>query len=153
KVLLHVECKRTLGNGAFPLVALSPDGSSLAVIERSRDAGDRVHCTLSVVDVETGRSRQLIEIAGTLGQVTFSPDGKRLEGGTRTGDWNTSGAAEYVVWDVATGNRVCTIEGDTLNLVGFRPNGSGRTWSPDGTRLAYADASGERIQLFDATTG
>ncbi len=94
------------------------------------------------------------EYISTLG-VAVSPDGSLMAGAIGTGD--------ILVWDVATGEQVATIEG--YNFGGSERGGAysdqisaaSVAFSPDGTTVAvggggYA-ASGGPIQLWDAATG
>ncbi len=83
---------------------------------------------------------------------SFSPDGKRLQCGM-----GTPTGAKIMICDTATGNRVCTIEGEPFaSFDRLDPTGSPvlpKSWSPDGTRLAVAEPSAARIHLFDTATG
>jgi WD40 repeat protein len=69
----------------------------------------------------------------------------------------TPTGAKIMIFDTATGNRLCTIEGEPLARFDRRnPTESPalpKSWSPDGTRLAVAEPSTARIHLFDTATG
>jgi WD40 repeat protein len=108
------------------------------------------------VDVDTDRDGKSIEVAGTIGSVSFSPDSKRLEGGVAN-DPCEFDSAKITVWDVATGSRICTMEDvppDPFLGQGARPTfARSKCWSPDGTRLAIAGPDGAQIHLFDTATG
>jgi WD40 repeat protein len=155
KVLLHRELKGSADAETAPAFAFSPDGATVATIERTREAR-KYHSTLALVDVDTGRARQPIEVAGSLMAVSFSPDGKRLAGAIPGPDTDGLVADRLAVWDAATGGRVSTSEGDFLVSPygrGFRLGSRHSHWSPDGTRLAIAEPLGSRIHLLDAATG
>ena len=56
------------------------------------------------------RARKLLSLKGHTGCVTsvaFSPDGKRIVSGRRTGD------ARWKVWDADTGSETLTLKGHT----------------------------------------
>jgi serine/threonine protein kinase/WD40 repeat protein len=152
KVLFHREIRRNevalLSNR---LAAFSPDGTMLALAERSTDGEKRV-AKLTLLDIAADGAGKTIEVAGGIGWASFSPDGKRLQCGM-----GTRSGAQIMICDTVTGNRVCTIEGDPLAWWARRAPETGtgipKSWSPDGTRLAVAEPSTARIHLFDTATG
>jgi WD40 repeat protein/serine/threonine protein kinase len=164
-------------------LAFSPDGRHLAA------AGGNATPTppnqmkqwdppgeLKAWDVATGREVfRAREPADSLGEVAFSPDGKRVAACGRGGP--------IKLWDAATGQAALTLRGHTgeATALAFSPAGPGlmsggadqtvRVWgiapgprilepnvgplydvafSPDGRTLA---AIGNRVKLWDAATG
>jgi WD40 repeat protein/tRNA A-37 threonylcarbamoyl transferase component Bud32 len=138
------------------VVTLSPDGATLAIVYRAED-GDKQKATMTFVDLATGRDGKPIEVEGGIGQVSFSPDGKRVEG-TYSSAQNEGGfsTSQIAVWDVATGSRVCIIEDAPPDRFDGRDTLPGfarsKCWSSDGTRLALAGSGGAQLHLFDTTT-
>jgi WD40 repeat protein len=111
---------------AFTL-AFSPDGKTLA----SAGLG-----TIKLWDLPTGMERATLRGDGS--SLAFSPDGKVLA--SLGGDSDLA-----IVWEVATGKKLCTIDpGDQeyVDDVAFSPGG--RTLA-----LAYSGS----IQLWDTTSG
>jgi WD40 repeat protein len=152
KVLFHREQKQTEVGRLYWLAAFSPDGTMLALGERSTDE-EKGNSKLTLLDIAADGAGKTIEVAGTIGFGSFSPDCKRFECGI-----GTPSGAYIMICDTATGNRVCTIEGDSLAslALGQDPITShllAKCWSPDGTRLAVAEPSTARIHLFDTATG
>ena len=134
----------------------SPDGLLLAV-----GAADG---TVKLLDLQTGQEHVSLEQAGTLrlGTVAFSPDGKRLAGGTggeppqrrgpatqrdTGGKPPAGGTGEafrgFNIWDVGTGKQVFTVhDKDFLGNV---------AWSPDGRHLA--SGLKQMVKIWDSGTG
>jgi len=80
---------------------------------------------------------------GSVSCISFTPDGKKLAGAIARWSIRTY-PCRLIVWDLATGRELCTIQGhrtDRPSLV-FVP--------PDGKTLAL---SGGKITIHDATTG
>jgi len=73
--------------------------------------------------------------SGGVGDVTFSPDGKRLA--------STSRDNSVKVWDAQTGQELLTVEGHSEYW-------NGVAFSPDGHRLA-SGAAGGAVKIWDAT--
>ncbi|MBY0228471.1 MAG: hypothetical protein K2W96_04235 [Gemmataceae bacterium] len=116
------------------VLAFSADGTLLATA-----SGDRI----DLRDADTGKPRlALVGNAGTVRQLAFSADGKRLL---------AAGTAKGIrVWDAATGKQGKTIPtAEGVRRFALRP---------DGKRLAVipalpGDKPSERIELIDTETG
>jgi serine/threonine protein kinase/WD40 repeat protein len=156
KMLFHRDLERP-GNGlANNLVRLSPDGTTLALLEGTRGT-DTVTSTLSLINVVTGRTGSKIEVAGNVAGFSFSPDGRRIAVGIpqRQFEW-PMGARQVTVLDAGTGERIGTIEEATLAALNvlLRPiTAESWVWTPDGSRLAFVEPGGSRIHFVDVTTG
>jgi WD40 repeat protein len=148
KVLFHRKLSQTEPGR---LTALSPDGTILAFAGRSRD-GEQRGSKMTLIDIAADGAAKTIEIPGGIGWASFSPDGKRIQCGM-----GTPSGAKIMIFDTATGKRVCTIEGESLAwFAQLDPETSPvlpKSWSPDGTRLAVAEPPAARIHLFDTATG
>lgn len=127
---------RVLAAGRFVVssVVFSPDGKILAGTDRK---------SISIWEAATGRELWTVDAAGAwIGSLVFSPDGKTLASGGAA-DKNLQ-AGRLVLWDVATGRALRTIESvKNLNSVAF---------SPDGKLVAGGDL-GVTVQLWDVATG
>jgi WD40 repeat protein len=125
--------------GAFPLVGVSfsRDGKKLATgydtgHVRIRDAAS------GVVELEFQAQR------GTIWDLAFSPDGKKL---ATVGGLGFGQATKAQAWDAATGRRLYTVTGhDERFQIG------GVAWSPDGKWLATAGHD-LTARLWDGETG
>ena len=117
-----------LGEGRIDDIAFSPGGQYLAVA-----SGIGVW----IYEVATSRALMLIPTASSVTSVSFSPDGATLASG--------SGNGTILLWDVATGEPIATLQGHTdwINSVSF---------SPDGATLASASSDGT-VKLWDVATG
>ena len=128
-----------LGKGRLGDVAFSPDGQRLAVA-----SGIGVW----LYDVATSRELALIPTASWLNSVVFSPDGRLLA--------SASGDSTVKLWDVATREKIATLEGHTdfVWSVVFSPDGrllaSG---SPDGTVKLWDVATGREIDTLEGHEG
>ena len=118
----------TLPVDAFTHVALSPDGSTVAVTTA---------VTTEFIDVASGHSSLAPLPVGTLDRAAFSPDGRRLLVG------GADGTAR--VLDVASGAEVWSRQLGPSPLVG-------ETWSDDGA-LVTVRRFGRDTLILDGTTG
>jgi WD40 repeat protein len=125
-------------------VAFSPDGKTLA------SGAD--YDAVKLWDLTTGKVRNSLVISDkklwAVTSISFTPDGTKLAAGiARLGGRILR--CQVIVWDVATGKELCTIEGDANGspVVAFIP--------PDGKKLALTSGGGPRrgITIYDAMTG
>ena len=109
-------------------VALSPDGSTLAVGSNDRN--------IVLWDMDTRRQVATMEgHQGGTAAIAFSPNGTNLATGGRSG--------EILLWDLAT--REATLLGrHSANVVDM-------AFSPDGSSLA-SGGLGDEVKLWDVTT-
>ncbi|HKB34906.1 MAG TPA: PQQ-binding-like beta-propeller repeat protein, partial [Gemmataceae bacterium] len=125
--------------GRFPVIGLaySREGGRLAT---GYDTGDvRLRDADSGVIERTFRAHE-----GTLWDLAFSPDGKRL---ATAGGLPVARVCSACIWDVATGRRLHTLIGrDSRTQVG------GVSWRPDGKVLATASHEGV-VRLWDTGNG
>jgi WD40 repeat protein/serine/threonine protein kinase len=111
-------------------LALSPDGSRLAV------GGPRADGNVRVYDMRSERLLHTLMGDNRVVSVAFSPDGRRL----------ASAGSERIVrlWDTTTGQEVLSLRGHEGSI--------GRVlFSPDGQRLASASSDG-RVRIWDAAS-
>ncbi|MBN1123274.1 MAG: hypothetical protein JXJ17_19540 [Anaerolineae bacterium] len=110
-----------LGKGSINEFALSPNGDYLAI---ASSIGVFVYWLDTLAQVWYGSTE-----SSTV-SVAWSPDGTRLASGV----WDLeSRFGSVILWNVADGQRIRTLEGCADPVFG------GVVWSPDGTRLASAD--------------
>jgi serine/threonine protein kinase/WD40 repeat protein len=157
KIIFQRKFPRSRVDRMDTVVTLSPDGATLAIVYRSAD-GDKQKATMTFVDLATGRDGKPIEVEGGIGGVSFSPDGKRVEGLYSTAPIEERfPSSQIAVWDVATGSRVCIIEDAPPDRFDGRDTlprfARSKCWSSDGTRLALAAQGGAQLHLFDTATG
>lgn len=101
----------------------SPAATSAGAIAFVRHEAERT--VIAVVDVATGRSRELVAVDGEVEGLDWSPDGRSLAFGTLGPD---------------AGVFLTEVDGAAVRRVaaGIQP-----AWSPDGTRIAYRATDGE----------
>lgn len=116
---------RTLGGFNGNVTSFSPDGRTLLC-----DGGDA-----SLWDVATGSLKGII--ARLNGTIACSPDGRNLLCGTRSGNLK--------IFDIATGNLVRTLVGNTNSVTSV-------AYSPNGRTIAVGSA-GRIIKIWDVATG
>jgi WD40 repeat protein len=131
----------------FPRV--DPDSSSGMMLP-STDFDVRLY------DADTGEVVAVLGGAeGPVGNIVFSPDGTLAAANIHDVSWWGRGHVGTVVWDVATGEQVATLEEDE----GFGL--AGLTFSPDGATLAVSayqttprlDTPPSRVMLWDFESG
>jgi WD40 repeat protein len=115
------------------LLLFSPDGKLLVVqVEEEKE-----RLTTQIWDVvEVKKHRTLRGPEGSVDQIAFTPDGKRLIG--RVGD-------HLYLWNSLTGEEISKGK-HTI------PERSCLAFSPDGKTLAVSSYSGDETRLLDATT-
>jgi WD40 repeat protein len=125
-------------------VAFSPDGKTLA------SGAD--HDSVKLWDLNTGKVRSNLVVPHksllAVTSISFTRDGERVAAGIARLAMRTL-RCQVIVWDLATGKELCTIEGDFNNSpeVAFIP--------PDAKTLALTSGGGARggITIHDAVTG
>jgi WD40 repeat protein/serine/threonine protein kinase len=122
--------------GPYPTLAFSPDGKRLASNHHlSNLPGPAERGGIKVWDAQTGQ--EVFTLKGhiaEIGNIAFSPDGKRLASSARWTD-------EVKVWDAQTGQELFNLKaGGEIDSLAF---------SPDGHRLVV-DSSGT-VTIWDAT--
>jgi hypothetical protein len=136
-------------------MAVSPDGRLVAV---SAGQGREAVAALRVWDLAA--NRLLWELppdpAGSLLDLVFSPDGRRLLSVPLPGGPVAATAepwrARAVVWDAATGQTVCTFQPPVVNAPFGRRLRSQFVFAADGRRLAsFGGVPG--VKVWDATNG
>ena len=134
-------------------VALSPNGKTLAIVERSDvhewpiyhwGGGDVVQ----LWDVVTGELKRTLTViaAPDIRSIAFSSDGKTLVGGTEN----------VHVWDVETRQMKRTLTGHTRAVTSVVFSRDGRTLASgsfDGTVLLWDTETWERKQTITAKRG
>lgn len=116
----------TFGKGNAETIAWSPDGQTFAV---ATSLGIELYAAATFTP--TG----FLHTAQENHALAFSPDGRWLAVGSRTGSLQ--------IWDVATQRQVHSLTPNTLAPV----------FSADGKKLAAAEAEAEAVHVWDAVTG
>jgi WD40 repeat protein len=141
-----------VAEGVYRL-SYSPDGLYLAAAIGDRSSRLQSRAVVQVWDAKTGRRVwRLRGHTGCVWSVAFSPDGRRLvsAGGKYGGVRKETTPGEVIVWDLATGQAVCTLQehrGPVFD-VAFSPcghflatvGGDNRLLLWDGTPLAETPA-------------
>jgi Tol biopolymer transport system component len=116
------------GSGAIAIgagvdAAISPDGATVAIVTPYRRSGT----SLVVRPAAGGAARTLVRTGDSIGPLVWSPDGTRLAVVVDT--------KRLVAIDVATGAQHTVARGQI----------QGASFSPDGTRIAYARSRSARL--------
>jgi dipeptidyl aminopeptidase/acylaminoacyl peptidase len=126
------------------IVAAIADSIALLPYDRKRDEADRNDSDIYVIPVAGGAPRKVATLMGTEGDLTWSPDGKRL---AFIGQASRTANARVMVLDVAGGA--------PRNLTPtWRYQPDGIAWLPSGEIATWADIGGSSgLFLMNATTG
>lgn len=106
--------------------AVSPDGRHVAyVTARGSVKENKMRSTVRMLDLRTGRSRELTPGPGSHSAPAWSPDGRSIA-------FTSDREEGPQVW-------VLPLEGGEARRVTDGPGGAGQPlWSPDGTRIAFS---------------
>lgn len=115
----------------------SPDGKQLAV-----DSGTELKREIAILDVATGARKQVTSLDAFSTFPAWSPDGSRLS-------FYAYQKGTLDIWTINTdGSRLIqmtqTLASENKSQCTFACHAA--TWSPDGSRLAYAD--GDQMRVF-----
>jgi Tol biopolymer transport system component len=113
--------------------AWSPDGRLIAFVTSVAHVNDQGEDEYVAVVRPDGSGRTRLQLAFTTG-VAWSPDSKRLAFAAPESGLGFHGGSLYTMRSDGTDLRV------VVPRARFDPQGGG--WSPDGSRIAYADAAG-----------
>jgi len=123
------------------VAALSADGRALALSQSPRQGQPG---GVRVWDTETGDPvSSLAELEGLVSGMVFSPDGRRL----LAIYYRPQEPFRAQMWDVRSGQRIESFAPRPGVLAGSA------AFSPDGRRIALADAVGTELRVCDAETG
>jgi WD40 repeat protein len=124
-------------------VSFSPDGTLLAAAACNYQG---INGEVRIWNAATGELYYTLRgHPNCVWGVAFSPDGKRLAsaGGGDLRFRRTSVTGEVKIWDMLTGQAVCT-------LLGYKRTVIGVSFSPDGRRLATSSRDGT-VKIWDGT--
>lgn len=124
-------------------LAVSPDGSTVALSWQINDGPASIRSTIVVVDVATGQSRTVADTPGIdYGEPEFSPDGRSLVCSRfNLGSWGAAPDATLWLIDVASGTGR-----DLLPDFGIWP--SGARFSSDGSAVLFTADEQGRLPVF-----
>jgi WD40 repeat protein len=121
-------------------MALSPDGTMVAVAGRTYTSGEQIRYPIDILDANTGvlLSSLLTTGTGPILGLSWSPDSSRLASSTGRGDID--------IWDVGSASAAVSLNND-----GSEAAVSKLTWGPDGSHLLVA--MGHTIFSLDPNPG
>jgi TolB protein len=124
--------------------AWSPDGNRLAI-----DTGTELKREIAIIDVASGARTQVTRMDAFASFPAWSPDGSRLS-------FYVYQKAALDIWTVNTDGTkpvqmTQTLASEQKNQCTFACHAA--TWSPDGSRLAYADGDQLRVYTMRSDDG
>ncbi len=134
----------TEGNNDDRHPTWSPDGKMLAV-----DSGTELKREITLIDLATGSRTQVTQVGGFASFPTWSPDGTRLSfyvyqnGALDLWTVNKDGTRALQMTQV--------LASENKNQCTFACHGA--AWSPDGSRLAYADGDQTHVYTMRSDDG